>query len=360
MGFVLVFAGGAPRRHGRARAPTSTRACCRCASHFDAGAVGRLLLRKGLPFAYAGRDDHAVLPGGRGDAGADARRRARSGWYRAPVLVLEGLTLVPAHPRLRAHPDHGRAARPTRAGGGDRALPPRLEVPAAGGPAHRRLRAARRPSRFVALLFGPTTRRASAASRILLPAAAFMFLSNFGETTLACVNRWGTIVVVSTLCLVVNVALNLALIPRLGFVGAAWATLVTEGAVLSSCRGRAARSTAIASGWAGARLAAGRWRRPRSRRVLWAARGRARCWRRRSLPRAAFAAATFAARRLGRAGEGAGVGNAARRAVRRGLHAARLWSGRRPSFAGLTAEPPVSVVSATRSPRASERKSSFG
>jgi O-antigen/teichoic acid export membrane protein len=55
-----------------------------------------------------------------------------------------------------------------------------------------------------------------------------MFLSNFGETALACVNRWGTIVVVSTLTLVVNVALNFALIPRLGFVGAAWATLVTE------------------------------------------------------------------------------------------------------------------------------------
>jgi O-antigen/teichoic acid export membrane protein len=68
-----------------------------------------------------------------------------------------------------------------------------------------------------------------AVSRILLPAAAFMFLSNFGETTLACVNRWGTIVVVSTACLVLNVALNLAWIPSYGYQGAAWATLVTEG-----------------------------------------------------------------------------------------------------------------------------------
>jgi O-antigen/teichoic acid export membrane protein len=82
--------------------------------------------------------------------------------------------------------------------------------------------------RFVALLFGPTYAPSAAAACILLPAATFMFLSNFGETALACVNRWGTIVVVSTLALVVNVALNLGLIPRFGFVGAAWATLVTE------------------------------------------------------------------------------------------------------------------------------------
>jgi O-antigen/teichoic acid export membrane protein len=56
-----------------------------------------------------------------------------------------------------------------------------------------------------------------------------MFLSNFGETTLACVNRWKTIVVISTLCLVLNVALNLFWIPSHGYEGAAWATLVTEG-----------------------------------------------------------------------------------------------------------------------------------
>jgi O-antigen/teichoic acid export membrane protein len=78
------------------------------------------------------------------------------------------------------------------------------------------------------MLFGPTYEPSAAASRILLPAAVFMFLSNFGETALACVIRWGTIVVVSTMALVVNVAVNLMVIPRLGFVGAAWATLVTE------------------------------------------------------------------------------------------------------------------------------------
>ncbi|HEU0105140.1 MAG TPA: polysaccharide biosynthesis C-terminal domain-containing protein, partial [Vicinamibacteria bacterium] len=67
---------------------------------------------------------------------------------------------------------------------------------------------------------------------------------------LACVNRWGTIVVVSTLALVVNVALNLALIPRLGFVGAAWATLVTE-ALYFVATAAALRVYGYRADWAG-------------------------------------------------------------------------------------------------------------
>jgi O-antigen/teichoic acid export membrane protein len=82
---------------------------------------------------------------------------------------------------------------------------------------------------LVTWLFGPGYANSATAARILLPAAAFMFLSNFGETTLACVNRWGAIVVVSTVALLLNVALNLAWIPAFGYVGAAWATLLTEG-----------------------------------------------------------------------------------------------------------------------------------
>jgi len=77
-----------------------------------------------------------------------------------------------------------------------------------------------------------------------------MFLSNFGETALACVNRWGAIVVVSTMTLIVNVALNLVLIPRLGFVGAAWATLVTE-AVYFAATAVAMRAYGYRAGWVG-------------------------------------------------------------------------------------------------------------
>jgi hypothetical protein len=61
---------------------------------------------------------------------------------------------------------------------------------------------------FMRFLFGDAYAPSGAAARVLLPAAVFMFLSNFGETTLACVERWGTIVAVSTGCLLLNVALN--------------------------------------------------------------------------------------------------------------------------------------------------------
>jgi O-antigen/teichoic acid export membrane protein len=192
--------------------------------HFDP-ALWADLLRKGLPFAYAGamitlvfQVDTVILEKMRG--------ATEVGWYRSPVLVLEGLTLVP---RIL-----GYALIPTMAAwavtrpegvaelyrrGSKYLLLAGLPIGAFG---------LLESDRFVALVFGPTYAPSVAAARILLPAATFMFLSNFGETALACVNRWGTIVAVSTMALVVNVALNLGLIPRLGFVGAAWATLVTE------------------------------------------------------------------------------------------------------------------------------------
>jgi O-antigen/teichoic acid export membrane protein len=185
------------------------------------------LFRRGLPFAYAGlmitlffQVDAVML---------EAMRGAREvGWYRAPVLVLEGLTLVPRVlsyaliPTMAAlHPKDAAAVTALYRRGCKYLLLAGLPVAAFGFLAS---------APFIGLLFGPDYAPSVAASRILLPAAAFMFLSNFGETTLACVNRWGTIVVVSTACLVLNVALNLVWIPSYGYQGAAWATLVTEGA----------------------------------------------------------------------------------------------------------------------------------
>ena len=142
------------------------------------------------------------------------------------MLVLEGLTLVPRVlsyaliPTMAAlHPKDAAAVTALYRRGCKYLLLAGLPVAVFGflasGP-------------FIALLFGPDYAPSVAASRILLPAAAFMFLSNFGETTLACVNRWRTIVVVSTLTLVLNVGLNLLWIPTHGFLGSSWATLVTE------------------------------------------------------------------------------------------------------------------------------------
>lgn len=185
------------------------------------------LLRKGLPFAYAGvmitlifQVDTVILEAMRGPQ--------EVGWYRSPVLVLEGLTLVPRILGYALIPTMAAwaASRPEGVAelyrrGSKYLLLVGLPVAAFG---------LLESDRFVTLLFRDAYAPSAAAARILLPAAAFMFLSNFGETTLACVNRWRTIVVVSTLALVLNVALNLLLIPSRGFVGAAWATLVTEAA----------------------------------------------------------------------------------------------------------------------------------
>jgi O-antigen/teichoic acid export membrane protein len=55
------------------------------------------------------------------------------------------------------------------------------------------------------------------------------------------VNRWRTIVIASTAVLLLNVVLNLAWIPRLGAIGSAWATLLTEAAYFALTAGAMAR-----------------------------------------------------------------------------------------------------------------------
>jgi len=185
------------------------------------------LLRKGLPFAYVGlvitllfQVDIVLLEKMRG--------AVEAGFYSAPVRILEGLTLVP---RVL-----GYALLPTMA-----AL--NVRSPAAVGDLYRRgqkyLLLAGMPlaafgllasEPFIRLVFGPAYGPSIPLSRLLLPTALFMFLSNFSETTLACVNRWGTIVVTSTLALLLNVVLNIVWIPLYGGTGAALARLLAEGA----------------------------------------------------------------------------------------------------------------------------------
>jgi len=185
------------------------------------------LFRRGLPFAYAGamitlffQVDAVMLEHMRG--------AQEVGWYRAPVLVLEGLTLVPRIlgyaliPTMAAlHLSSPETVTELYRRGSKYLLLVGLPIGAFGlvasGP-------------FIPFLFGADYLPSVGAARILIPAAAFMFLSNFGETTLACIDRWRTIVVVSTLALLLNVVLNALFIPRYGYVAAAWVTLITEGA----------------------------------------------------------------------------------------------------------------------------------
>src|SRR5262249_35079129 len=185
------------------------------------------LFWKGLPFAYAGamitlffQLDAVML---------EQMRGAREvGWYSAPVRVLEGLSLVPRIlgyaliPTLAAlHVSAPAKITELYGRGAKYLLVVGLPIAAFGALA---------AEPFMIFLFGTEYAPSAPAARLLIPAAAFMFLSNLGETTLACVNRWGTIVVVSTAALALNVALNLLWIPTDGYVGAAWATLATEGA----------------------------------------------------------------------------------------------------------------------------------
>jgi O-antigen/teichoic acid export membrane protein len=229
VGFVLVFAA--------VRAVDTTallvwvhRRVLALRPAFDLPVWGELL-RKGLPFAYAGamitmffQVDAVMLEKMRGTE--------EVGWYRAPVLVLEGLTLVPRIfgyaliPTMAAlYPTAPESVTALCRRGMKYLLLIGLPIAAFG-------LIAARP--FVAVLFGAQYGPSADAARILIPAVAFMFLSNFGETTLACIDRWRTIVIVSTACLLLNVGLNLLWIPSLGYRGAAWATLFTEGAYFAA------------------------------------------------------------------------------------------------------------------------------
>jgi len=183
------------------------------------------LLRKGLPFAYAGavitaffQIDQVMIEQMRGSL--------EVGWYSVPARVLEGLTTLPRIigyaliPTMAALFPHSPGAVTDLYRRGLRYL---LLV---GLPISAFGMIASEP--FMVLLSGEEYRPSAVAARVLLPAALFMFLSNFGETTLACVNRWRTIVAISTVTLVLNVSLNLLWIPEHGYEGAAWSTLLTE------------------------------------------------------------------------------------------------------------------------------------
>ncbi len=81
---------------------------------------------------------------------------------------------------------------------------------------------------IVELIFGAGFERAAPALPILM--AAFVFVSiGYLQDLLVIISRQQTrFVLVALLALALNVALNIALIPRYGFMAAAWITLATE------------------------------------------------------------------------------------------------------------------------------------
>lgn len=183
------------------------------------------LLRKGLPFAYAGAVITAFFQVDQVMIG-EMRGSLEVGWYSVPARVLEGLTILPRIvgyafiPTMAAlFPRSPGAVTDLYQRGTRYLLLLGLPISAFG------LISA---EPFMVLLSGEEYRASGGAAKLLIPAALFMFLSNFGETTLACINRWRTIVVIATITLVLNVSLNLLWIPTHGYRGAAAATLLTE------------------------------------------------------------------------------------------------------------------------------------
>jgi O-antigen/teichoic acid export membrane protein len=84
----------------------------------------------------------------------------------------------------------------------------------------------------VATLFGSDYEQAAGAARIVVIGCALHFFTALLVTTLVVVGRTRVYVQAALLGLAMNVAINLVVIPRYSYVGAAWATLATEGAVL--------------------------------------------------------------------------------------------------------------------------------
>jgi O-antigen/teichoic acid export membrane protein len=80
----------------------------------------------------------------------------------------------------------------------------------------------------VRLLFGGQFGPSVAAARVLVWTLPFYFASTVQRSTLVVGRRQALPAVAVGVAIVINAALNLVLIPRMGILGAAWATLVTE------------------------------------------------------------------------------------------------------------------------------------
>jgi len=81
---------------------------------------------------------------------------------------------------------------------------------------------------FVTLLLGEKFLSAGPAFSILGVVWGFMFISTLFLRLLTAIDRQGLVAVCIGVALVINVALDICLIPQRGFMGAAWATLFAE------------------------------------------------------------------------------------------------------------------------------------
>ena len=110
------------------------------------------------------------------------------------------------------------------------------------------------PEQIVVLLFGDEFRDAAPALPILMGAFVAISFWHLAMNMMIVLGRQARLVVYTGAGLIVNVALNLALIPSYGFLAAAWITLATETLVMGLTTATVMRET-------GTRLAIGRMAR---------------------------------------------------------------------------------------------------
>jgi O-antigen/teichoic acid export membrane protein len=88
---------------------------------------------------------------------------------------------------------------------------------------------------LVVFMFGAEFQKAAPALQILSWVSGILFVNIFLATLLTAANHQKKLVYVQICGLITNISLNLILIPKYSFVGAALATLATEGLVLTLC-----------------------------------------------------------------------------------------------------------------------------
>jgi len=188
-------------------------------------ATGWALLRKGFPFAlmyslvYMFFQINTVVL-------AYVRTDAEVGWFNAPYRILEGLVIIPSAISYGLLPTFSILHMTDREALSDlyrKALKYLfiISLPLA-------VFVTFESADLVALVFGPGYMRSVPVFKVLIWAAVFMFLSHLASTLLTCIDRQWTVIRIAAGVLILNILLNVALVPAFGMMGAAWVSLATE------------------------------------------------------------------------------------------------------------------------------------
>jgi len=193
----------------------------------------RYLVRESLPLALTNvfilvyfRVDMVMLE-------LMGRGYAEIGWYAAAVRVIDAVAVVPALVSGAALPVLSGLARDDRRGFGRLYRQAQRLLIVLGLPAAVGLWAVR--EQVAVLIYGPHFAPTGRAFFWLAPALALLFLNFLQLGALTALGRQRLCAWSTGLCVVVNVGLNLWLIPVHGFQGAAGATLFTEVVLFAMC-----------------------------------------------------------------------------------------------------------------------------